>query len=413
MPFFPRIPVTFFSFRWSCRQNRRTARQSQFFSAEELEPRIVLTAGTVGVDDGVLSIQGTANDDTIVVTETASDFVVRASFLESVQLFPKGSVDVIVANGGAGDDNIVATSINKDVTLRGDDGNDRLFGGNGSDRIQGGSGHDIIYGNVGNDELFGGSGHDCVFGGAGNDILVGADGVDVLYGEAGDDRVLGGAGSDRLNGGSGQDRVVGGDGNDNLVGGIGNDLLFGDDGFDSLTGGGGEDRIFPGSQHIDINVRPADQCENIDLPSHVTARNGLFVVSDTRVLQIAACDPARHDATLEELAVARTRWESLDIDSYQFTYVRKGAWTRTGPITITVTNGEVVSAEDENGAAVELHVTVESVIGIIASEIDAEVSGLNAEFDPETGHPTRVFVNPFFQAYDEEYSITLTGFEIL
>ena len=82
---------------------------------------------------------------------------------------------------GDGEDNI----------LRGENGNDTLYGGpaGGDDMMYGGSGDDRIFGGRGDDVLTGGAGNDVMKGGPGQDVLV-ADGdyMDILYGGADNDR---------------------------------------------------------------------------------------------------------------------------------------------------------------------------------------------------------------------------------
>ena len=107
--------------------------------------------------------------------------------------------------------------------LRGEDGNDRIFGG---------FGFDDVHGNAGDDTVSGGDGGDWVVGGKDNDSLSGDAGEDIVYGNLGDDT---------CDGGSGADLVRGGQGNDSLRGGDGADFLSGDRGDDTLTGGAGAD----------------------------------------------------------------------------------------------------------------------------------------------------------------------------
>ncbi len=66
----------------------------------------------------------------------------------------------------------------------------------------------------GNDELHGGSGNDILYGQGGDDTLFGEDGNDILYGGVGKDTLHGGAGNDILIGGKGDDILYGGDGSD-------------------------------------------------------------------------------------------------------------------------------------------------------------------------------------------------------
>ena len=79
----------------------------------------------------------------------------------------------------------------KDNILRGENGNDILYGGpaGGDDMMYGGNGDDQIFGGRGDDVLTGGAGNDIMKGGPGEDVLV-ADGdyMDILYGGPDNDR---------------------------------------------------------------------------------------------------------------------------------------------------------------------------------------------------------------------------------
>lgn len=98
--------------------------------------------------------------------------------------------------------------------IRGEGGNDVIFGSVGNDLLFGDDGKDELYGEEGDDILLGGAGADALFGGEGNDLLWGEGGSDMLYGGAGDDRLEGHAGADVLNGGTGVDFFTGKGGND-------------------------------------------------------------------------------------------------------------------------------------------------------------------------------------------------------
>ena len=82
------------------------------------------------------------------------------------------------------------------------------------------------------------------FDGTGNALdneIQGNSDANLLRGLGGDDSIDGGQGADVLDGGDGNDTVVGGSGDDTLLGAAGNDLLAGGDGRDSLSGGAGDD----------------------------------------------------------------------------------------------------------------------------------------------------------------------------
>ena len=79
------------------------------------------------------------------------------------------------------------------------DGNDRIFGGSGSDTISGNGGDDRISAGSGDDTVTGDSGRDRIDGGTGSDDLNGgrgADGIDAVDGDA--DRIVCGPGRDSV-----------------------------------------------------------------------------------------------------------------------------------------------------------------------------------------------------------------------
>ena len=65
-----------------------------------------------------------------------------------------------------------------DDVIRGDDGNDVLFGQGGADLLEGGDGNDLLFGGKGRDTLRGGDGDDGLFGGSDKDDLDGGSGDD-------------------------------------------------------------------------------------------------------------------------------------------------------------------------------------------------------------------------------------------
>lgn len=96
----------------------------------------------------------------------------------------------------------------KSETLRGTDGEDRLFGLGGNDKLFGFGGNDQLDGGVGNDQLVGGPGDDALIGAAGNDRLDGGRGDDSLVAGPGNDTLRGGPGLDDFNCGAGRDTAL-------------------------------------------------------------------------------------------------------------------------------------------------------------------------------------------------------------
>ena len=176
-------------------------------------------------------------------------------------LDPALSVDPAI-NGGAGADQIDASTATTDLIINGGSGADELLGGDGDDTITGGEGVDVIDGGDGADVLRGhdaatadDNANDTLSGGAGNDTISGDGGVDSLSGDAGEDSLLGdadndflfgGDDNDVLDGGIGDDQLNGEAGDDNLLGDVGEDTLRGGDGVDVLDGGDSDDTLSGG-----------------------------------------------------------------------------------------------------------------------------------------------------------------------
>ncbi|HMU52612.1 MAG TPA: VWA domain-containing protein [Geminicoccaceae bacterium] len=177
----------------------------------------------------------------------------------------------------------------KRVVLGSEDGDDRVFGGEGADTLYGGGGNDRLDGGAGLDRYFGGSGNDTyviddpteralIFerDGEGTDVLeyrgsitplgrasasgptalqlpgnvetlsIKAKGDFAISGTDADDRLISSIGNDQLNSLGGNDRVFGGKGNDLLAGAAGDDQLSGGQGVDTLIGGDGNDLLSGG-----------------------------------------------------------------------------------------------------------------------------------------------------------------------
>jgi len=97
------------------------------------------------------------------------------------------------ARGGPGNDRLasITPAVDRELTLRGENGDDELLGEAGADRLEGGPGDDRLIGRAGKDRLDGGTGKDTFFGGPGADSLLAKDGTR-------DKRLDCGAGADSL-----------------------------------------------------------------------------------------------------------------------------------------------------------------------------------------------------------------------
>jgi Ca2+-binding RTX toxin-like protein len=190
---------------------------------------------------GALSIFGSAQDDTIVVSRNAAgNLLVNGGAVPIVGGTPTVANTALIQEFGLGGDD----------TLSLDEANGALpqsllFGGSGNDVLTGGSGADQLFGQDGNDTLLGKGGNDLLFGGAGKDQLTGGDADDQVFGEAGDDTMIWNPGDDT-------DLNEGGDGNDTVqVNGGNGDEIF------SATANGARvrfDRVSPAPFSIDIGT---------------------------------------------------------------------------------------------------------------------------------------------------------------
>ena len=128
-------------------------------------------------------------------------------------------------------------------------GNDVIFGSDGSDQIEARLGDDLVYGGIGNDRLLGWQGDDSIYGEEGNDRIFGdyehaaEHGNDQIYGGPGDDYIRAEGGDDYLDGGPGDDVIeadgpgaerLGLSGNDTVVLSLGNDNVDGSGGLDTI-----------------------------------------------------------------------------------------------------------------------------------------------------------------------------------
>ncbi len=213
--------------------------------------------GGLGAD----MIEGNADNDTIFGDHGVMDFVSRDGNNATVDLAytrntASGSIDTIYGNAG-------------DDTIFGGVGADLLYGGNGSggapvvgsdrdtvigdfgritfaagivsttETIDPGQGaNDTIEGNEDDDILMGGFGSDRIDAGVGNDIVFG-DNARVDHGAGGAPRILqttdtaaapGYGGNDVITGGDGNKAILGGMGSDRITAGLGRSIIFGDNG---------------------------------------------------------------------------------------------------------------------------------------------------------------------------------------
>ena len=272
----------------------------------------LLDNGTIDTSFGVNGkavVQAVDNDpnNQIIVTDVKaneSGISVLYTKVTSSNCLMLDKNGILVSSYGVGNET--------DNSFSGTNKSDYLYGFDGEDSMLGGAGADLLDGGAGNDNLLSGDGNDVVYAGGGDDLIVGGDGKgdDKYFGGEGTDKIrylsatwgisvdLGtgkaasllnpndkknkdaaGIGKDTLNsienliagiysdilvgntvanqieGMDGGDRIDGKEGNDTLIGGAGSDTLIGGLGNDSLTGGTGNDRfVFDAMLNANSNV---------------------------------------------------------------------------------------------------------------------------------------------------------------
>ena len=212
--------------------------------------------------------------------------------------------DVVIENPGEGNDLVQTTLASyvlaanvENLTYTGS-GNFIATGNDLNNTIIGGSGSDIIDGGYGADMMKGGQGDDIYFVDNVNDVVVEQPGqgldvvvsyvdyacpanVELLYlmGGAttatgdGHDNVLFGAYADAsmtLNGDGGNDILYGSNFDDVLNGGSGNDVLFGLGGSDTLYGGTGDDTYFIDAASDQVIENPGEGTDSVYAPVDYT-----------------------------------------------------------------------------------------------------------------------------------------------
>ncbi len=247
-----------------------------------LVPKIIgfYPAPVFGPSGNIIAIQSTRNDPGVIEVTTvnagAGDDTVTITEPEiGGQVQPHR---YLVVHGQTGMDTIDATATSEGVTVFGDEDDDLIRGGAGTDVLVGGLDTDNIFGNEGDDVILGdraiivrdalyrvqrietrdenngardildgSGGNDVILGGAGDDDITANQGGNIILGDNGvvvrDDgspeandvfsRSTSSGGNDTITGGSDNvgNILIGGDGTDTITGGIGNDVILGDNGY--------------------------------------------------------------------------------------------------------------------------------------------------------------------------------------
>ena len=144
----------------------------------------------------------------------------------------------------------------------------------------------------------------------------------------------------------------------------------------------------------------------------------------TTILRIAAtitattlllgCGGSDSNDLLDDLNANRAKWESANIDNYQFEYQISCFCTEetTLPRLVLVEDGQVAYqtiiegnvALPRDDAYTE---TIDSLFQLIALE-ESRAESLTVKYDPELGYPTEISVDINEQTADDEYTLTIS-----
>jgi Ca2+-binding RTX toxin-like protein len=252
-------------------------------------------ATEVSIERGAITAQGDGAANVVTLARSGNVFAVTdttgvtalpgCTAAGNTATCPAAGVDSIDVLGGPGNDTLTVdpgSELGADVSVDGEEGDDRLRGGVGDDEFVDSAGNDTYNGGGGGDTFLDGPGNDTYAGGTDDDPFqstdvmdfskgqpgvtvtldavandgpagqannVGSD-IEAVVGTPGDDTITGGpspddfegeGGNDVLAGNGGNDALAGGPGNDRLVGGPGDDELDDSEGNDDMVGGDGDD----------------------------------------------------------------------------------------------------------------------------------------------------------------------------
>ena len=155
-------------------------------------------------------------------------------------------------------------------------------------------------------------------------------------------------------------------------------------------------------------------------------RNELRVAMAAMVLALAACNsPAESEwrDVLSRVEVAENRWQEARPVRYVLTEQRlcECPPEQSGPVRIEATGtsetvSSMVYAGDGQAVAAantQYFHTVAGLFEIVREAAAARVFGLEIEFDPALGYPTRIFIDRSDQWLDDEVVYLVTSFQSL
>jgi hypothetical protein len=146
-------------------------------------------------------------------------------------------------------------------------------------------------------------------------------------------------------------------------------------------------------------------------------RAGLLVLCAALV---AGCSDAPTDVWAGDLEEGRRRWQAAGIGTYQFDF-RISCFCLleyTMPVRITVQNGVFATiVYRDTGLAVDSalfrdYLTIDRVFASLRQVLDSDPASFAASYDPARGFPVTVSVDLAANAVDDEFTITVSNFQV-
>ena len=126
-----------------------------------------------------------------------------------------------------------------------------------------------------------------------------------------------------------------------------------------------------------------------------------------------------------ELTQNQTKWEQANIDSYRFSLMIGCfcAFMDRMPLTIEVNNGQVTSIKYADGSSVDStdgqfeyfnrFATMDGLFAEVKADQNGAAEEVKVTYDSTYGYPSRISVDRIKAAVDDEYSLTVSNFEVL
>jgi glycerophosphoryl diester phosphodiesterase len=186
--------------------------------------------------------------------------------------------------------------------IKGNKGDDVLYGSDKDELFDAGEGNNTIYGNEGKNIFIAGNGNNIGFGGSGDDVFFFGNGNNLIYANEGINKITTGSGNNLIYGGSKGDFIYSGAGDDVIYANEGNNVISSGIGNDTVYAGSGTDKFIldvgTGSATI-FNYGSNDQ---ISRGSTLTANSVLSVnINDNDTLISAGSDLL---ATLKDIKLS-------------------------------------------------------------------------------------------------------------